>query len=291
MSDLRTTLTGQPRTIVRSLSMALTTVVVEAGRGKWGQRQYVCDSDAPHAAIHEQHATVGYSGDTDDFIKFIATGNGTVFANLTGLSADIDLLAYNSSQIEPDRARSSQIEPDRSEASGTSNESIQFSVGAGQTYYIRVDPYLTAASGYSLTVTFQSSQPINQPPTSLTVTTQSVTENVSGATAATFSLVDPDTVASGFATYTYVISGEQASKFQVSGNTIRLVAGQSLDYEVDSSLSLTLTAANTNNASHVISRNFTVSVTDVNETPANRPPTATIADHSLTANEWSQVSG
>ncbi len=100
------------------------------------------------------NASVGSNGDTDDFIKFVATGNGTVTANLSGLSADIDLFAYNSNQ--------SQIAS--SEVGGTANESIQFSVSAGQTYFVRVDPFNTAASNYLLTVNFTGSPQPNQNP-------------------------------------------------------------------------------------------------------------------------------
>jgi hypothetical protein len=93
-------------------------------------------------------ASVGYSGDTDDYLKFVASGNGTVTVQLSGLTADLDLRGYDPNTIEIAQ----------STASGTANESITFSVQAGQTYYFHVDPYNTAASSYSLSASFAAQQ-------------------------------------------------------------------------------------------------------------------------------------
>ena len=149
------------------------------------------------------------------------------------------------------------------------------SVLGGTLYLVNVrvsDGIATDAQGVVVSVT-----DVNEAPTALDVTPQGVTENVSGATVATFNLADPDSDAS-FATYTYAITGEQASKFEVSGNAIRLIAGQSLDFETNSSLALTLTATNTDNSSHVIAQNFTVAVTDVNEPPGGAGPDLVITN-------------
>ena len=88
--------------------------------------------------------SVGIGADTDDYFKFVATAAGSVTANLTGLSADIDLRALNSG--------GTQIAA--SEFGGASSESVTFDVTAGQTYYLYVDPYLTGLSDYSLATSF-----------------------------------------------------------------------------------------------------------------------------------------
>lgn len=90
--------------------------------------------------------SVGISPDIDDYYHFTATTNGRVTANLTGLSADIDLRALNSAGTQIVAG----------EQGGNSSESISFDVMAGQTYYLRVDPYGGVSSNYSLATTFSS---------------------------------------------------------------------------------------------------------------------------------------
>lgn len=90
--------------------------------------------------------SVGVGADTDDFFRFTATSSGRVTARLTGLSADIDLQALNSSGSATDT----------SEASGTATEFVSFNVVAGQTYYLHIDPYGTLSSNYSLITSFSS---------------------------------------------------------------------------------------------------------------------------------------
>jgi Ca2+-binding RTX toxin-like protein len=81
--------------------------------------------------------------DADDYYKFVAPNTGTATFALSGLSQDIDLRLLNSS--------GSQLTA--SNGSDTSNESINWAVTAGQTYYVQVDPYLAATSNYNLGVT------------------------------------------------------------------------------------------------------------------------------------------
>ena len=90
--------------------------------------------------------SVGIGTDTDDYYSFVATGNGFVTASLTGLTADLDLRVYGSGLGL--RALSERV--------GTANEDIRFEVIGGQTYYLRVDPNLTATSNYTLTTNFIS---------------------------------------------------------------------------------------------------------------------------------------
>ena len=61
-------------------------------------------------------------------------------ADLTGLSADIDLRAYSSNGTELDSSL----------ATGSASDRVDFTVAAGQTYYLRVDPDGNAASKYNL---------------------------------------------------------------------------------------------------------------------------------------------
>jgi murein DD-endopeptidase MepM/ murein hydrolase activator NlpD len=88
--------------------------------------------------------SVGVGADTDDYFKFVATTNGKVTANLTGLSADIDLRVLNSSGGSIVSGTSG----------GTTSELVSFNVTAGQTYYFHVDPYNAATSSYNLITSF-----------------------------------------------------------------------------------------------------------------------------------------
>ena len=96
------------------------------------------------AVVGTSTGSVGIGADTDDFFKFVATANGRVTANLTGLSADIDLRALNST--------GGQIIA--GVASSVTSEAFSFNVVAGQTYYLRVDPYGAVSSNYSLATSF-----------------------------------------------------------------------------------------------------------------------------------------
>ncbi len=89
--------------------------------------------------------SVGISPDTNDYFRFTATANGRVTANLTGLSADLDL-----------RALSNGAQIDTSEAGGLAREFVSFDVIAGQTYFLHVYPYQAVSSNYGLKTSFSS---------------------------------------------------------------------------------------------------------------------------------------
>ena len=91
--------------------------------------------------------------DTNDYYKFVAPGTGIATFALTGLSQDVDLKLLNSS--------GSIIGYSNDSDSG--NENISQGLTAGQTYYIQVDPYGTAASNYSLSVTLPSASTTTTP--------------------------------------------------------------------------------------------------------------------------------
>jgi Ca2+-binding RTX toxin-like protein len=73
----------------------------------------------------------------------------------------------------------------------------------------------------------------------------------------TLSVVDPDTAGFADASYSYVVSD---SRFEVVGNVLRLKLGATLDYEVGSSVSLTVTATDQSAAPLSIQRLITLNV-------------------------------
>ena len=101
----------------------------------------------------------------------------------------------------------------------------------------------------------------NQAPTAITLSASTFNENAAGATIGTLSATDPD---SG-ETFTYAITGTDKDSFELEGTTLKLKDSISADFESDSSYSITLTA--TDSGSNTVSKDYTITVSDVNETP------------------------
>jgi hypothetical protein len=95
-------------------------------------------------------------------------------------------------------------------------------------------------------------------PTGITLAGGSVAENADGAAIGTLTTVGP-------APGTGITYAVDDARFEVIDGALKLKAGQLLDYEAASSLSLNLTA--TTDAGLSLSRVFTISVTNVNEAP------------------------
>ncbi len=111
-----------------------------------------------------------------------------------------------------------------------------------------------------VTVTYHG----NQAPTDISLSSTSIPENAGvNATVGAFSTTDPD-VGTAF-TYT-LVSGTGSTdngSFNISGNTLR--ANASLDYEAKSSYSVR--ARSTDQGGLYLEKQFTISVTNVNEAP------------------------
>jgi Ca2+-binding RTX toxin-like protein len=95
----------------------------------------------------------------------------------------------------------------------------------------------------------------NNPPTAPTLSGLSVQENSPGAVVGSVHANDPD-----IDSITYSVSD---SRFEIVGTTLKLKAGQSVDFEAQETIGLTITATDSNNASQ--SSSFTIAVRDVNE--------------------------
>ena len=102
----------------------------------------------------------------------------------------------------------------------------------------------------------------NQAPTAITLSASTFAENAAGASVGTISATDPDTGE----TFTYSISGTDKDSFELSGTTLKLKDTVSADFETDASYSITLTA--TDSADNTVSKDYTITVSDVNETPS-----------------------
>jgi hypothetical protein len=80
---------------------------------------------------------------------------------------------------------------------------------------------------------------VNEPP-EITTKSFTVSEDVkAGSTVGTVSAKDPDT-SKAFSTLTYTIISDTSGKFVLSGNTLKLDSGETLDYEKDSVYAVTV---------------------------------------------------
>jgi Ca2+-binding RTX toxin-like protein len=86
----------------------------------------------------------------------------------------------------------------------------------------------TSNNAISAEITKTITITVNGAPTAVNVTPAAFNENVAGALVATLGVTDPDSGGS----FTYaIVGGVDAAKFVISGTSLSLVAGQSLNYE------------------------------------------------------------
>src|SRR5262249_50336584 len=113
--------------------------------------------------------------------------------------------------------------------------------------------------------------PNNHAPTDIALSNSSVPENQpSGTTVGTFSTIDPDTGD----TFSYSFAGgADDTNFTISGNTLKTAA--SCDFEAKPSYSIKVRSTDAGGLSVV--KDFTISVTNVNEAPTVSVPSAQIA--------------
>ncbi len=101
-------------------------------------------------------------------------------------------------------------------------------------------------------------------------TSRSVAENTASGTNIGDAVAATDV--DGGTTLVYTLSGTDASSFSIVSTSGQLQTNAALDYETDTSYSVTITVSD---GSLEDSINVTINVTDVNETPANNAPVFT----------------
>jgi len=99
---------------------------------------------------------------------------------------------------------------------------------------------------------------VNDPPTDLALDNATVAENAAGAVIGNVTVTDPDAGGS----HTYSVDD---ARFEVVAGQLKLVAGQSLDFETEPSVDVTITA--TDQGGLTYDETFTITVTNVNEAP------------------------
>jgi RHS repeat-associated protein len=108
---------------------------------------------------------------------------------------------------------------------------------------------------------------VNEAPTDIALDNNTVDENAVGAVIGNLTVTDPDTEAA-FLNNTITVSDDRFEVLNTNGTLqLKLKDGQSLDYETEQTVSLTLTATDAGDSSLTYSENFTINVTNVNEVP------------------------
>jgi VCBS repeat-containing protein len=126
---------------------------------------------------------------------------------------------------------------------------------------VSVDVTATDKGGLSRTETFVIGvNDVNEVPTDIALSSAAVNENAVGAIIGTLTVTDPDAGDS----HTFGVSD---ARFQVVGGQLKLAAGQSLDFEAASTVSVDVTATDKGGLSRT--ETFVISVNDVNEVPTD----------------------
>lgn len=99
---------------------------------------------------------------------------------------------------------------------------------------------------------------LNDSPTDISVNNLAVDENLPGGTIGTVTTTDPDSGDS----YTYTVDD---TRFEIVGGQLRLRAGQSLDFETEPTVPITITTTDSGTAA--FNKAFVVSANDINEAP------------------------
>lgn len=133
---------------------------------------------------------------------------------------------------------------------------------AQETISYTVSDQAGASSTATVTITIVGQ---NDAPTAVTLTGVDIAENAAGAVIGVLSTADPDHNDQ----FTYTVTDP---RFEIVGSTLKLKAGQALDYEAGGSIPITVTATDAGGLSK--SATFTIQVGNVNEAPAAAGDTA-----------------
>jgi Ca2+-binding RTX toxin-like protein len=126
---------------------------------------------------------------------------------------------------------------------------------------VTVSVTATDSAGHTITENFTITVAnVNETPTALSLSNATLVENAAGAVVGTLDTVDPD---SGDA-HSYAVSDD---RFEVVDGQLKLKDGVALDHEADPSVSVQVTATDAGGLS--ITKTFTITVENVNETPTD----------------------
>ena len=202
------------------------------------------------------------------------TENTTALATFTATDADGDTLTYSiSGGVDKDLF---QIDSSTGVLTFISAPDYENPLDADTDNVYDVQVSATDPSGASTSVGYVVTvNDVNETPSALALSASTFAENAAGVTVGILSATDPD---SG-ETFTYSISGTDKDSFELSGTTLKLKDSVSADFETDASYSITLTA--TDSADNTVSKDYTITVTDVNEEATLVLGNTTISENSI----------
>ncbi|KYO53223.1 hypothetical protein AUP44_26990, partial [Tistrella mobilis] len=127
---------------------------------------------------------------------------------------------------------------------------------------------------------------VNEAPAAPTVGGSSLPENTAGAVVGRVSAVDPDDAATSAGQLTYTVDD---ARFEIVSGVLKLKDGITLDHEAEPSVDLVLTV--TDGGGLTASRTVTITVTDVNEAPAQPVVSGTTVTENVAGAVVGTVSG
>ncbi len=166
------------------------------------------------------------------------------------------------------------VDPDVGDTHTWSVDDVRFEVVAGQ-LKLKAGQSLNFESEPSVNLTITATDAgtlscnelfaitvtnVNEVPTDITLDNTTVAENAAGAIIGNLGVVDPDVGD----THTWSVDDV---RFEVVAGQLRLKAGQSLNFESEASVNLTITATDAGTLSY--NELFAITVTNVNEAPAD----------------------
>lgn len=178
---------------------------------------------------------------------------GTLIGTLSGTDADLpgDTLTFS---IVNDPDNKFRINGDRLEVDGALN----YETKASHNVTIRVDDGQGGTYDEAFVITVND---VNENPTSLSLSNNSVDENTAtGTLIGTLSATDPDLPGD---TFSYSITSDPDNKFRIVGN--RLEVDGSLDFETSGSHSVTIRVSDGQGGTRT--QGYTININDVNDVP------------------------
>ena len=214
--------------------------------------------------VNDVNEAPGAAGFTGGSAVNENSANGTVVGTVSASDPDLgDTVTYS---LSNDAGGRFAIDPNTGVITVANGGLLNFETNTSHSITV-VASDGSLASSTALTITVNN---VNEVPSDIALSSATVNENAVGAIIGTLSVVDPD---AGDA-HTFSVSD---ARFQVVAGHLKLVAGQSLDFEAASTVSVDVTATDKGGLSRT--ETFVIGVNDVNEVPTD------IALSSATVNE------
>ena len=127
-------------------------------------------------------------------------------------------------------------------------------------YSVTISAADDASHSASLTYTINVTN-VNENPTAVSLSASAIDENSAGAVIGDLSTTDVD----ADDTHTYALSGTDASSFEIVNGQLKLISSASANFETKSSYSVTVTSTDAGGLTG--SKDFTVTINDINDAP------------------------